>query len=87
MNSTKTLLIAAGLLAAGLAAHSASAEDKATGKIEKCYGVSKAGKNDCGAKDSSHSCAGQAKKDSDPNEWIAVPAGLCDRLVGGVKAI
>lgn len=49
---------------------------------EKCAGVAKAGKNDCGT--SSHSCAGQARKDSDPTEWIALPKGLCERIVGGI---
>lgn len=52
---------------------------------EKCYGIAKAGQNDCGAKDGSHSCSGQAKVDSDPKEWIAVPKGLCERIVGGSK--
>ena len=48
---------------------------------EKCYGMVKAGKNDCAA--NAHSCAGQAKVDSDPNEWIVVPQGVCDKIVGG----
>jgi uncharacterized membrane protein len=52
---------------------------------EKCYGVVKAGKNDCAAKDGSNSCAGQATKDSSANDWVYVPAGLCDKLAGGVK--
>lgn len=49
---------------------------------EKCDGIAKAGKNDCGT--SSHSCAGQAKKESDATEWIALPKGLCERIVGGI---
>ena len=53
---------------------------------EKCYGVAKAGKNDCAAKDGSNSCAGQAKKDRDPNSWVYAPKGLCDKLAGGNKA-
>ena len=35
----------------------------------KCYGVAKAGKNDCGNKSGTHSCAGLAKKDYDKGEW------------------
>lgn len=88
MNQSKKFLAAAGLLAMGLAAHSVSAADaakEASGKTEKCYGIAKSGKNDCGAKDGSHSCAGQAKTSGDANEWIALPVGLCDRIVGGVK--
>jgi len=52
-------------------------------KMEKCYGVVKAGKNDCASKDGSHSCAGQAKKDGDKGEWILVKKGTCERLVNG----
>lgn len=48
---------------------------------EKCYGVVKAGQNDCG--NYAHSCAGQSPQDSDPTEWVAVPKGLCERLTGG----
>ena len=50
-------------------------------KAEKCYGVAKAGKNDCQTANSS--CAGTSKKDSQGDAWIYVPAGTCDRLVGG----
>ena len=46
---------------------------------EKCYGVAKAGKNDC--KTASHSCAGHATKDGDG--FVAVPTGTCSKIVGG----
>ncbi len=49
--------------------------------IEKCAGVAAKGKNDCGAND--HSCAGHAKKDNDPKEWVYVPAGVCEKISGG----
>lgn len=49
--------------------------------LEKCYGVVKAGKNDCAGP--GHTCQGQAKADGDSKEFILVPAGTCDRLVGG----
>lgn len=48
---------------------------------EKCYGVAKAGKNDC--KTDSHSCAGNSKGDRDPASWISVPAGSCEKIAGG----
>ncbi|MFI4937942.1 MAG: DUF2282 domain-containing protein [Candidatus Berkiellales bacterium] len=48
---------------------------------ERCYGIARAGKNDCGS--SMHSCAGQAQKDNQPNEWIMVPKGVCHKIVGG----
>ena len=50
-------------------------------KLEKCAGVVKKGKNDCGA--NGHSCGGQAKKDNDPNEWVYMPEGLCEKITGG----
>lgn len=68
------------LLALGAAPASAQAHDADVGKDrEKCYGVVKAGKNDCGTK--AHSCAGLSKKDGEG--WITVPKGTCERLVGG----
>ncbi|MCB2262205.1 MAG: DUF2282 domain-containing protein [Candidatus Thiosymbion ectosymbiont of Robbea hypermnestra] len=49
--------------------------------FEKCLGVVKAGKNDCGT--SRHACGGQATKDGDPEEWLYLPKGNCEKLVGG----
>ena len=53
-----------------------------TFSAEKCYGLAKAGQNDC-ASTGNHVCAGMAKVDSDPASWIYVPAGYCERIVGG----
>ncbi len=49
--------------------------------FEKCMGIVKAGKNDCGT--SGHACAGQSSKDNGPDEWIYVPEGTCEKIVGG----
>jgi uncharacterized membrane protein len=49
--------------------------------MEKCAGVAKAGKNDCGT--AKHSCAGQASADRAADEWIYVPTGTCDKIAGG----
>ncbi|MDN3679621.1 DUF2282 domain-containing protein [Vibrio tapetis] len=68
-----------GLLALGgtaLTATSAVAAEK-----EKCYGVSKAGKNDCATKSSS--CAGTAKEDFQKDAFVVMPKGLCGKLAGG----
>ena len=48
---------------------------------EKCYGIAKAGKNDCQTTNSS--CAGTSKRNSQADAWIYVPAGSCDKVVGG----
>jgi uncharacterized membrane protein len=50
-------------------------------EAQKCYGVAKAGKNDCQTANSS--CAGTSKRDSQGDAWIYMPAGACERLVGG----
>ncbi|MBI1773443.1 MAG: DUF2282 domain-containing protein [Burkholderiales bacterium] len=55
-------------------------------KTEKCFGISKAGQNDCATKSGSHSCAGQSKKDNDPGEWKKVPAGSCEKMGGKLEA-
>jgi uncharacterized membrane protein len=57
----------------------ATAQDK--GK-EKCYGISKAGQNDCANLAGTHSCAGQSKVDNDPGEWKYVGKGTCKDLKG-----
>jgi uncharacterized membrane protein len=58
-----------------------SAAAMKAGKIEKCYGVSKAGKNDC--QTATASCAGSSTKDFDKAAFVAVPKGTCDKLAGG----
>lgn len=53
---------------------------------EKCYGIAKAGQNDCANKAGTHSCAGQSKVDMSPDEWKAVAKGTCDKLGGALSA-
>lgn len=77
----KTVLAAAALATMiGMASTGALAEEKPG--MEKCYGVVKAGKNDC-ASTGHNSCAGTSKADGDKGAWVMVPQGLCDKLVGG----
>lgn len=49
--------------------------------MEKCYGIVKAGLNDCATK--TQSCAGSAVKDKQADAFLFVPKGLCDKIVGG----
>ena len=51
-------------------------------KAEKCYGIAKAGLNDCAAR-GVHSCSATSKLDNDPSSWVYVPAGYCERITGG----
>ena len=63
--------------------HAQAADSKEAPK-EKCYGVAKAGQNDCGT--ARHTCAGQAKQDNAPDEWKYVPKGTCEKLGGKLNA-
>jgi len=80
----KRILIASALAAAiaGPALLSAQPAAEPSFNAEKCYGIAKAGKNDC-ASTGNNSCAGTARADSDPRAWIFVPAGYCERIVSG----
>ena len=51
---------------------------------EKCWGVAKAGQNDCGSNKTSHSCAGQSKMDYDPDDFKVVKAGTCVQMGGSL---
>jgi len=52
---------------------------------EKCFGIVKAGKNDCAAADGSHSCASYSKLDASPYEWMLLPKGTCKNIVGALS--
>jgi len=54
----------------------------AKGDMEKCYGVAKAGQNDCKAGPGT-SCAGTSTKDAQGDAWMLVAKGTCEKLVGG----
>jgi len=79
------LFVASAMLAAlamPMASHGqAGPAPKPKFEAEKCYGIAKAGKNDCQTANSS--CAGTSKKDAQGDAWIYAPAGTCDKLVGG----
>jgi uncharacterized membrane protein len=68
----------ASALALGLIGQ-AAAQDK--GK-EKCYGIAKAGQNDCANLSGSHSCAGQTKADMSADDWKYVAKGTCKEMKG-----
>jgi uncharacterized membrane protein len=59
----------------------ASADHHEKNGKEKCYGIAKAGQNDCGS--AKHDCGGKATADGDADEWIFVPVGTCEKIVGG----
>jgi uncharacterized membrane protein len=83
MNMKKLAIAAAvgSFLAAGTMGTAAAGD---MGSQDKCYGVAKAGKNDCAG--NGHSCAGQAKKDMDPNEWKHMSKADCEKAGGKTEA-
>jgi len=50
-------------------------------KLEKCYGINAAAKNDCA--EGAHSCAGQATQARDGKSFVLLPAGDCGKIQGG----
>ena len=81
--NTKALIMSAavGSVIALGALTTASAADEKKADMEKCYGVAKAGKNDCAGK--AHACAGQSKADGAGDSFLSVPKGTCEKLVNG----
>ena len=80
MKSTLLSTAIGGVLALGVLSMSAHAADDPN--TEKCYGVAKAGKNDCAG--ASHACAGQSKEGANAaKEFIKLPKGTCERIQGG----
>lgn len=75
---THTKLLA-GVILAAMTATAVQAED--TGDKEKCYGIAKAGKNDCASKMAGNSCASLSTKDG--QGFIIVPKGTCEKISGG----
>ena len=81
--STLTKLAVAGALTAALAA--APVTGALAADMEKCYGVAKAGMNDCKAGEGT-TCQGSSTMDGQKNAWVLTPAGLCEKLSGGSLA-
>ena len=65
----------------GATAFSQVHPEKPTYPFEKCYGIARAGHNDCFT--AKNSCAGTTTQDNEPQAWIYVPRGTCSRIVGG----
>lgn len=83
----KLLLAAVATMAASSAANAMNLKDfKAPEGKEVCFGIAKAGKNDCAAADGSHGCAGAAKADNLPTEWVLVDKGTCEKEGGKTTA-
>ncbi|TLY98274.1 MAG: DUF2282 domain-containing protein, partial [Gammaproteobacteria bacterium] len=77
--TSKTAILAAAVSSLFVLTTTAFAADDSNS--EKCYGVAKAGKNDCAG--AAHACAGQGTKNRSAKEFIKLPKGTCERIMGG----
>lgn len=77
---TKSVLVATAM-AAALAMTAVPAVQAKEGESEKCFGIVKAGHNDCAT--ATTSCAGTSTTDGQKSAWILVPKGFCEKIVGG----
>ena len=84
-----TVAVAAAAAAAGgviYATGKAPEISAAAGPQEECYGVAKAGENDCASANGSHTCGGLAKTDYSGQEYRNVPKGSCVQMGGKLEA-
>jgi uncharacterized membrane protein len=85
MKRSSKLIGASLAVAVGVAFHAmADAQTnipRPTYKYEKCFGIVRGGQNDCFSP--ANSCGKTSTRDNDPNAWIYVPVGACDKIVGG----
>ena len=85
MNSHTTLQAAvAAFFALGVAASVSAQPVQPTGDKEKCFGVAKAGKNDCAT--AKHACATMTKANNDASDFNYVAKGTCEKIGGTTKA-
>lgn len=80
MSAMKPSAVLAAVAMAAVSAVALSGQAQAVPAAkEKCYGVAKAGKNDCKAGPGT-SCAGSSTRDWQGNAWKLVPAGTCLKI-------
>ena len=93
--ATKPVILAAAVVAAAAAAAGVyatrkapepSMQQSAAGPQEECFGIAKAGENDCASANGSHTCGGLAKVDYSGQEYRNVPKGTCERMGGKLEA-
>lgn len=78
-NASTTAFAVAGALSAALTMGALASSPAAAADMEKCYGVSLAGENDCAAGPGT-SCQGTSTIDYQSNAWTLVPAGTCETI-------
>lgn len=84
MQTAATTLLAMGVLTVSPASH-ADGHGMMKPGMEKCFGVAKAGQNDCMGLSGLHSCKGQSTTSNNIGDMIIVPEGTCAKLSGGLS--
>ena len=88
MKGNSKLVAASVAIAVGIAfqtiAEAQTNIPRPTYKYEKCFGIVRGGQNDCFSP--ANSCGKTSTQDNDPNAWIYVPVGTCDKIAGGSTA-
>jgi len=85
MTKFSAIAIASAVAGALALAGAATAQTKGAAGF-KCWGVAKAGQNDCANAAKTHSCAGQSTANYDLGEWKAVKdAAECTSMKGDAK--
>lgn len=79
--SNETPVLAAAISSLLIAGTGAIGSQSVAADMEKCYGVVKAGKNDC--QTATSSCAGTSSVDGQADAWVFLPKGSCEKIVGG----
>jgi uncharacterized membrane protein len=74
INTAAASLLALGVLAVAPASQAAG--------MEKCFGIAKAGQNDCAGLSGLHSCKGTSTVSNDPGDFKIVPSGTCTKMGG-----
>lgn len=79
-NSLVTAALAGLFALGGNTAMAQSSKDQ-----EMCWGVAKAGQNDCANSKAGHGCSGASKVDYDPNDFKMMKTGTCVQMGGSLK--
>jgi len=77
-NRLKTTSLITSALSLALVAGSSTLN--AENQREQCAGVVKAGLNDCASAE--HVCAGMNTDDGTETDWLWLPTGTCNKIVG-----
>ena len=89
---TGSALALAGAFALALGMTATAASAQTTDEMEKCFGISLAGQNDCANQEAGSSCAGTSTVDYDGFAWKLVAKGTCSSIetplgLGGLEAV